>query len=126
MRRGRLNRVLSLFGIRIERFTDRIREAVAYADIEARRLNHESVDTEHLLLGFIREGTGVGAKAMQNLGVDLTVLENELNKVLKAGPKAITKRRLSQTRLAKQVIISAIEESHSLDLAHVGTEHLLL
>ncbi len=87
MRRGKLRRFLSLFGIGIERFTDRLRAALAYAEREAHRWNHEYIGTEHYLVGLIREGTGVGAKAMQNLRVDHAVLENELNKVLKKGLK---------------------------------------
>jgi len=109
-----------------ERFTDRARKVMALANQEAQRLNHEYIGTEHILLGLVKEGSGVGANVLKNLDVDLRKVRLEVEKLVKAGPEMVTMGRLPQTPRAKKVIEYAIEEARNLNHNYVGTEHLLL
>jgi ATP-dependent Clp protease ATP-binding subunit ClpC len=109
-----------------ERFTDRARKVMALANQEAQRFNHEYIGTEHILLGLVKEGSGVGANVLKNLDVDLRKVRLEVEKLVKAGPEMVTMGRLPQTPRAKKVIEYAIEEARNLNHNYVGTEHLLL
>src|SRR3974390_2007865 len=109
-----------------ERFTDRARKVMALANQEAQRFNHEYVGTEHILLGLVKEGSGVGANVLKNLDVDLRKVRLEVEKLVKSGPDMVTMGRLPQTPRAKKVIEYAIEEARNLNHNYVGTEHLLL
>src|ERR1700756_5033230 len=109
-----------------ERFTDRARKVMQLANQEAQRFNHEYVGTEHVLLGLIKEGSGVAANVLRNLDVDLRKIRNEVEKIVQAGPDMVTMGKLPQTPRAKKVIEYAIEEARNLNHNYVGTEHLLL
>jgi len=109
-----------------ERFTERARKVMALANQEAQRFNHEYIGTEHILLGLVKEGSGVGANVLKNLGVDLHKVRMEVEKLVKAGPDMVTMGKLPQTPRAKKVIEFAIEEARNLNHNYVGTEHLLL
>ena len=109
-----------------ERFTDRARKVMALANQEAQRFNHEYIGTEHILLGLVKEGSGVGANVLKNLDVDLRKVRLEVEKLVRAGPEMVTMGRLPQTPRAKKVIEYAIEEARNLNHNYVGTEHLLL
>ena len=109
-----------------ERFTDRARKVMALANQEAQRFNHEYLGTEHILLGLVKEGSGVGANVLKNLDVDLRKVRLEVEKLVKAGPEMVTMGKLPQTPRAKKVIEYAIEEARNLNHNYVGTEHLLL
>ena len=109
-----------------ERFTDRARKVMALANQEAQRFNHEYIGTEHILLGLVKEGSGVGANVLKNLGVDLRKVRLEVEKLVKSGPDIVTMGKLPQTPRAKKVIEFAIEEARNLNHNYVGTEHLLL
>ncbi|MBX3390760.1 MAG: ATP-dependent Clp protease ATP-binding subunit [Phycisphaeraceae bacterium] len=109
-----------------ERFTDRARKVMALANQEAQRFNHEYIGTEHILLGLVKEGSGVGANVLKNLDVDLRKVRLEVEKLVKAGPEMVTMGKLPQTPRAKKVIEYAIEEARNLNHNYVGTEHLLL
>ncbi len=109
-----------------ERFTDRARKVMALANQEAQRFNHEYIGTEHILLGLVKEGSGVGANVLKNLDVDLRKVRLEVEKLVKAGPDVVTMGQLPQTPRAKKVIEFAIEEARNLNHNYVGTEHLLL
>ncbi|MCB9845935.1 MAG: ATP-dependent Clp protease ATP-binding subunit [Phycisphaeraceae bacterium] len=109
-----------------ERFTDRARKVMALANQEAQRFNHEYIGTEHILLGLVKEGSGVGANVLRNLDVDLRKVRLEVEKLVKAGPEMVTMGKLPQTPRAKKVIEYAIEEARNLNHNYVGTEHLLL
>ncbi|MBY0309191.1 MAG: ATP-dependent Clp protease ATP-binding subunit [Phycisphaerales bacterium] len=109
-----------------ERFTDRARKVMALANQEAQRFNHEYIGTEHILLGLVKEGSGVGANVLKNLDVDLRKVRLEVEKLVKPGPEMVTMGRLPQTPRAKKVIEYAIEEARNLNHNYVGTEHLLL
>ncbi|MFI4861597.1 MAG: ATP-dependent Clp protease ATP-binding subunit [Phycisphaerales bacterium JB063] len=109
-----------------ERFTDRARKVMALANQEAQRFNHEYIGTEHILLGLVKEGSGVGANVLKNLNVDLRKVRLEVEKLVKSGPDMVTMGKLPQTPRAKKVIEFAIEEARTLNHNYVGTEHLLL
>ncbi len=109
-----------------ERFTDRARKVMALANQEAQRFNHEYIGTEHILLGLVKEGSGVGATVLKNLDVDIKKLRLEVEKLVKSGPDMVTMGKLPQTPRAKKVIEYAIEEARALNHNYVGTEHILL
>ena len=109
-----------------ERFTDRARKVMALANQEAQRFNHEYIGTEHILLGLVKEGSGVGANVLKNLDVDLRKVRLEVEKLVKPGPEMVTMGKLPQTPRAKKVMEYAIEEARNLNHNYVGTEHLLL
>jgi len=109
-----------------ERFTDRARKVMALANQEAQRFNHEYIGTEHILLGLVKEGSGVGANVLKNLDVDLRKVRMEVERLVKSGPDMVTMGKLPQTPRAKKVIEFAIEEARNLNHNYVGTEHLLL
>ena len=109
-----------------ERFTDRARKVMALANQEAQRFNHEYIGTEHILLGLVKEGSGVGANVLKNLGVDLRKVRLEVERLVRSGPDMVTMGKLPQTPRAKKVIEYAIEEARNLNHNYVGTEHLLL
>ncbi len=112
----------------LERCTDRARRVMVLANHEAQRFNHEYIDTEHILLGLVKEGSGVGATVLRNLNVDVDLkkMRREVEKLVKSGPDMVTTGKLPHTPLAKKVIEYAIEEARSLNNNYVGTEHLLL
>jgi ATP-dependent Clp protease ATP-binding subunit ClpC len=99
---------------------------MALANQEAQRFNHEYIGTEHILLGLVKEGTGVGANVLKNLGVELHKVRLEVEKLVKAGPDMVTMGKLPQTPRAKKVIEYSIEEARNLNHNYVGTEHILL
>src|SRR6202789_4323216 len=109
-----------------ERFTDRARKVMALANQEAQRFNHEYIGTEHILLGLVKEGSGVGANVLKNLDVDLRRVRLEVEKLVKSRPDMVTMGKHPQTPRAKKVIEYAIEEARNLNHNYVGTEHLLL
>jgi hypothetical protein len=90
------------------------------------RFNHEYVGTEHILLALVKEGGGVGARALKNLHVDLRMVRLQVDKLIKSAPKMIVTSPLAQTPRAKKVLEYAVDESRQLRDRHVGTEHLLL
>src|SRR6202165_4550204 len=109
-----------------ERFTDRARKVMQLANQEAQRFNHEYIGTEHILLGLVKEGSGVAANVLKNLDIDLRKIRLEVEKIVQAGPDMVTMGKLPQTPRAKKVIEYAIEEARNLNHNYVGTEHLLL
>jgi ATP-dependent Clp protease ATP-binding subunit ClpC len=109
-----------------ERFTDRARKVMQLANQEAQRFNHEYIGTEHILLGLVKEGSGVAANVLKNLDIDLRKIRQEVEKIVQRGPEAVLMGRLPQTPRSKKVIEYSIEEASSLNHNYVGTEHLLL
>ncbi|MCE9544170.1 MAG: ATP-dependent Clp protease ATP-binding subunit [Planctomycetia bacterium] len=109
-----------------ERFTDRARKVMQLANQEAQRFNHEYIGTEHILLGLIKEGSGVAANVLKNLDVDLRKIRLEVEKLVQTGPDMVTMGKLPQTPRAKKVIEYSMEEARNLNHNYVGTEHILL
>src|SRR5437588_7008719 len=96
------------------------------ANQEAQRFNHEYIGTEHILLGLVKEGSGVAANVLKNLDIDLRKIRLEVEKIVQSGPDMVTMGKLPQTPRAKKVIEYSIEEARNLNHNYVGTEHLLL
>jgi len=108
------------------RYTERAQRVIVLAQDEARRLNYDYVGTEHLLLGLIREGEGIAAKALQSLGIQLEQVRAEVEKMIGKG-SASTRGEIGFTPRAKKVMVElAIEEARLLGHNYVGTEHILL
>ena len=109
-----------------ERFTDRARKVMQLANQEAQRFNHEYIGTEHVLLGLIKEGSGVAANVLKNLDVDLRKIRLEVEKLVQSGPDMVTMGKLPQKTKKKKVIEYSMEEARNLNHNYVGTEHILL
>lgn len=109
-----------------ERFTDRSRKVMQLANEEAQRFQHEYIGTEHILLGLLREGSGVAANVLRNLGVDRDQIRLEVEKVIQALRDQLDTGDLHRPPGAKKAIEYAMEEARHLHHNYVGTEHLLL
>jgi len=98
------------------------------ANQEAQRFNHEYIGTEHILLGLVKEGSGVAANVLKNLDVDLRKIRLEVEKIVQTGPGGdqVVLGKLPHTPRAKKVIEYSVEEARNLNHNYVGTEHLLL
>jgi len=134
-----------------ERFTDRARKVTQFANQEAHRLNYEWIDTEHILLGLLKEGCGVAAHVLKGFDLDPATLYQSIPARLEPGPAPVASlpreipsqpsiwrravnaalgrqrnKRLLQTPAAKRVIEHGMTEARSLRQNYVGTEHLML
>jgi Clp amino terminal domain, pathogenicity island component/UvrB/uvrC motif len=108
-----------------ERFTDRARQAVALAQEEAKRLNHNYIGTEHILLGLIHEGEGAAAKALESLGISLDAVRQQVEEIIGQGQQA-SLEHIPFTPRAKKVLELSLRESKQLGHNYIGTEHILL
>jgi hypothetical protein len=109
-----------------ERFTDRARKVMQLANQEAQRLYHEYIGTEHILLGLVKEVSGVAANVLKNLHLDLRKIRLEVERLVQSGPDMVTMGKLPLTPRAQKVIEYSMEEARSLNHNYVGTEHILL
>jgi ATP-dependent Clp protease ATP-binding subunit ClpA len=109
-----------------ELFTDRARKVMRLANQEAQRFNHQCLDTEHILLGLIKEGEGVAANVLRNLDMDLRKIRLEVEKIEQSGLDMVTRGKLPLTARAVKVVEYSNEEARNLNHDYVGTEHLLL
>ena len=115
-----------IFKDKLDRFTERARKVLSFAQEEAQRLQHNFVGTEHLLLALVREGEGVAAKSLKNLGVvDLGQIRSLVEIFVKPGEQSVD-GEIGMTRRAKKVIELAVDEARRLHHHYIGTEHLLL
>ncbi|KPK40509.1 MAG: hypothetical protein AMJ78_07105 [Omnitrophica WOR_2 bacterium SM23_29] len=108
------------------RFTERARKVIILAKEEAKRFNHDYIGTEHILLGLIKEGEGVAAAVLQNLGLSLEAIRLEVEKLVQPGPPTVVSGDIPFTPKAKKVIELATDEARNLGHNYIGTEHLLL
>ena len=108
-----------------ERFTDRARRVVVEAQHEARALGHDYIGTEHLLLGLISEGGGVGAKALESLGVGAEALRAAVAEIVEPREQSPS-AHIPFTPRAKQVLRLSLAEALRFGHNYIGTEHLLL
>jgi len=108
-----------------ERFTDRARRVVVLAQEEARTLDHGYIGTEHLLLGLIREGEGVAARALVSLGISLEAVREQVEQIIGRGQQP-PPGHIPFTPRAKKVLELALREAQQLGHGYIGTEHLLL
>ncbi len=112
-------------GDRFDLLTARCKKVLVLATEEARRLNHNYIGTEHLLLGLVREGQGTGSVVLADLGVDLSKVRSAVESVVRRGEHPAA-REVKLTPRATQTIELAVGEAHRLRHGYVGTEHLLL
>ncbi|MFM8560435.1 MAG: Clp protease N-terminal domain-containing protein, partial [bacterium] len=108
------------------KFTERVRKVIYLAREEAARLQHDYIGTEHLLLGVIREGEGIAATVLSNLGLDLERIRQEVENMVSASGGTMVVGEIPFTPRAKRVLELAVEEARQLNHNYVGTEHLLL
>ena len=109
-----------------ERFTDRARRVVVLAQEEARMLGHNYIGTEHILLGLIREGEGVAAKALESLGVSQEAVRQQVEVIIGQGERVVPSGHIPFTPRAKKVLELALREALQLGHNYIGTEHILL
>jgi ATP-dependent Clp protease ATP-binding subunit ClpC len=107
-------------------FTDRVREVMNLAEQEARRLKHEYVGTEHILLGLFKAQPGVGVTVLRNLGAEPDRVTFRVESIVQTGEVRVSEQPLSQTPRAKTLIQYACQEAYDLNHNYVGTEHLVL
>ncbi|NLY55807.1 MAG: ATP-dependent Clp protease ATP-binding subunit [Firmicutes bacterium] len=107
------------------RFTERAEKVILLSQDEARRLGHNVVGTEHLLLGLVREGQGIAAKVLQSLGLGLEQIRAEVEKVIGRGEEVVT-GKIGFTPRSKRVMELALDEARTLGHNYIGTEHILL
>ena len=110
---------------RYDTFTQRARKVLSLAQEEAQRFQHNYIGAEHLLLGLVREGEGVAAKVLSNLGVELNKVRDAVEAMIGRGDPIVL-GELGLTPRAKEVIELAVDEAHRLNRHYIGTEHLLL
>ncbi len=108
-----------------ERFTDRARRVVILAQEEARMLHHNHIGTEHILLGLIREGDGVAAKALESLGIGLEAVRQQVEEITGQDRQAPS-GQIPLTPRTKKVLELSLREALQLGHNYVGTEHILL
>jgi ATP-dependent Clp protease ATP-binding subunit ClpC len=106
------------------RFTERAQKVLALAQEEAVRLGHNNIGTEHILLGLVREGEGIAAKALQALGLSPDKIQQEVETLIGRGQDA--SQTIHYTPRAKKVIELSMDEARKLGHSYVGTEHVLL
>src|SRR4051812_41737794 len=110
---------------KFDKFTERARKVLTLANEEAQRFNHNYIGTEHILLGLIREGDGVAARVLANLGVELPKVRAAVEFIIGRGDRMVV-GEIGLTPRAKKVIELAVEEARRLKHNYIGTEHLLL
>ncbi len=108
-----------------ERFTDRARRVIVLAQEEARALNHNYMGTEHILLGLIKEGEGVAAKALESMGINLEDVRREVIDIIGHGTQPVT-GHIPFTPRAKKVLELSLREGLQMGHKYIGTEFLLL
>ena len=110
---------------RFDKFTERARKVLSLSQEEAQRFQHNYIGTEHLLLGLVREGEGVAAVVLSNLGVELNRVQDTVEAIIGRGDRIVL-GEIGLTPRAKKVIELAVDEARRLKHHYIGTEHLLL
>jgi len=110
---------------RFDKFTERARKVLQLAQEEAQRFNHNYIGTEHILLGLVREGDGVAARVLNNLGIELQKVRSAVEFIIGRGDRMVM-GDIGLTPRAKRVIELAVDEARRLNHHYIGTEHLLL
>src|SRR5256886_15655265 len=108
-----------------ERFTERAKKVLTLAQEEAERSHHSYIGTEHLLLGLLREGEGLAAKVLNNLGVEIGKVRQTIESGLGRNERIIIQQIIPTSRVKKVIEIS-FEEARRMGHNYVGTQHLLL
>jgi len=109
-----------------ERFTDRARRVIVDAQNEARSLSHNYIGPEHILLGLINEGDGVGAKALEAMQISTDTVRGRIEEITGRGQAPPTTGHIPFTPRAKKVLELSLREALQLGHNYIGTEHILL
>ncbi|MEO0086347.1 MAG: ATP-dependent Clp protease ATP-binding subunit [candidate division WOR-3 bacterium] len=109
-----------------ERFTERVRKVIALARQEALRLHHDYIGTEHLLLGLVKEGEGVAAVVLTNLGINLDDLRRSVENAVASGAETLVLGEVPLNQEARSALNLAVDEARKMNHTYIGTEHLLL
>lgn len=99
-----------------ERFTDRARKVMQLANQEAQRFNHEYIGTEHILLGLVKEGSGVAANVLKNLDIDLRKIRLEVEKIVQSGPDMVTMGKLPKHLGLKKLSTTPLRKLETLTI----------
>ncbi|MEO8953019.1 MAG: Clp protease N-terminal domain-containing protein [Ktedonobacteraceae bacterium] len=110
---------------RFDKFTERARKVLQYAQEEAQRFQHNYIGTEHLLLGLLRVEDSVAAKVLANLGVEILKARGAVEFIIGRGDRIVL-GEIGLTPRAKKVIELAVDEARHMNHRYIGTEHLLL
>jgi hypothetical protein len=110
----------------LERFTDRARKVMQFAGQQAEWLRHDSLRSEHIVLGLVKEGEGVAAKALKNLGVDLRIVRLAIEKLGLDRAETISRNDLRWSSEVVRLVVYSLEEARNLGRDYVDTEHILL
>jgi ATP-dependent Clp protease ATP-binding subunit ClpA len=108
-----------------ERFTERARQVVVFAQDEARTLRHNYLGTEHLLLGLLREEEGIAARVLESLDIELDSARTQVGRIVGEGDE-VTPGQIPLTPRAKKVLELSLREAMRLGHNYIGTEHILL
>jgi ATP-dependent Clp protease ATP-binding subunit ClpC len=108
-----------------EKFTDRARRVIVLAKEEATALNHSYIGTEHLLLGLIRDGDGIAARALTSMGIGLAAVRQAVLDIIGQGQQAPS-GHIPFTPRSKKVLELSLREALQLGADSIGTEHILL
>ncbi|MDH4207758.1 MAG: ATP-dependent Clp protease ATP-binding subunit [Anaerolineae bacterium] len=109
----------------LRRFSKRARRSLAYAQEEARRLNHPYIGTEHLLLGLVREENSVAARVLRSLGVEADAVRSAVEEIIGSGEQPVISR-IGLSPRTKRIIELAVNQAREMGNNYIGTEHLLL
>ena len=109
-----------------ERFTERVRKVISLARQEAVRLHHDYIGTEHLLLGLVKEGEGVAAVVLTNLGVNTEDLRRAVENAVDIGSETLVLGEVPLNQEARSCLNYALDEARKMNHTYIGTEHLLL
>jgi ATP-dependent Clp protease ATP-binding subunit ClpC len=109
-----------------ERFTERVRKVISLARQEAVRLYHDHIGTEHLLLGLVKEGEGVAAVVLTNLGINLDDLRRAVENSVTTGSETLVLGEVPLNQEARSALNYAVDEARKMNHTYIGTEHLLL
>jgi ATP-dependent Clp protease ATP-binding subunit ClpC len=111
---------------RFDKFTERARQALTLASVEAGRLSHNYIGTEHLLLGLIRQEECLAARVLDGLGVPLEKVDSAIGFIIGRGDRPVPSEMIGLTPRGKRVIELSVDEARRLNHHYIGTEHLLL
>lgn len=125
MTKARLMREMPVAS-RFEKFSERARRVLSFAQEEAIRFNHNYIGTEHILLGLVRETDGVAARVLASLGVDLGKVRSAVEFIIGRGEQPVSGESIGLTPRAKKVVELAVDEARRMGHHYIGTEHLLI
>ncbi len=109
-----------------ERFTERVRRVITLARQEAIRLHHDYIGTEHILLGLVKEGEGVGAVVLTNVGINLDDLRRAVENAVSTGSETLVLGEVPLNQEARSALNYAVDEARKMNHTYIGTEHILL